>query len=331
MKLLLFEYITGGGLIDQALSLSLVQEGLMMLNAVANDFSQINGVDVYALRDYRLSGNIVSNNDITIEPGHTHTEKIELLIAEMDALLVIAPESNNILATLCEDYSKQGCVLLNSNADAIRLTSNKLDTYHHLLNTNIAQIPTYHQSKLNKFLADQYVIKPIDGAGCENLVVFSSFEDLMIELNRNDGVEFIVQPFVRGKHASLSLLCWEGECQILSVNEQCFKELQETLVLRGCNVNAFAKNNFMTFCETLIKAFTGLSGYIGVDILITEHEIVLVEINPRITTSYIGLKEALGINPAQLILECFNNQKLTAFEVNKNSCITVNIENNYAA
>jgi predicted ATP-grasp superfamily ATP-dependent carboligase len=29
----------------------------------------------------------------------------------------------------------------------------------------------------------------------------------------------------------------------------------------------------------------------------------VVEINPRLTTSYVGLREAIGVNPAELIIK----------------------------
>ena len=35
MNILIFEYITGGGLVDEVLPASLVKEGELMLNAVA--------------------------------------------------------------------------------------------------------------------------------------------------------------------------------------------------------------------------------------------------------------------------------------------------------
>jgi len=331
MKILLFEYITGGGLIDHALHLSLVHEGEIMLNAVANDFGRISDVNVSTLRDYRLSSNPISTHDITIRTGQAYAEVIDGLNKDFDALLIIAPESNNILALLCENYSNQEFTLLNSNASAIRLTSNKLDTYHYLLNSEIVQIPTYHQNKIKDINADQYIMKPIDGVGCENLFILKSYDELVNELKKHEDVEFIIQPFVTGTHASLSLLCWDGECQLLSVNEQCMIEEQKSFVLKGCRVNAFDKNRFKSFCNKLIQEFPGLRGYIGVDILITENEIILVEINPRITTSYVGLTDALGVNPAELMLECFKQQKLISFMETKNNSITVKIKGNRAA
>jgi len=49
----------------------------------------------------------------------------------------------------------------------------------------------------------------------------------------------------------------------------------------------------------------GLQGYYGVDVLLDEQDldkITLVEINPRLTTSYVELRHAISCNPAEIIL-----------------------------
>jgi len=41
---------------------------------------------------------------------------------------------------------------------------------------------------------------------------------------------------------------------------------------------------------------------VGIDLVRTEQGLVMLEINPRLTTSYAGLRRALGVNPAGLVL-----------------------------
>ena len=57
MNILIFEYITGGGLVGEVLPSSLLSEGELMLNAVAKDFSEMTDVQVSVMRDYRLQRN----------------------------------------------------------------------------------------------------------------------------------------------------------------------------------------------------------------------------------------------------------------------------------
>ncbi|MCA1852170.1 MAG: ATP-grasp domain-containing protein, partial [Beggiatoa sp.] len=53
-------------------------------------------------------------------------------------------------------------------------------------------------------------------------------------------------------------------------------------------------------------AISGLAGYVGVDLILTPSGPIVVEVNPRLTTAYVGLVEALEINIAAAILGVFD-------------------------
>ena len=59
---------------------------------------------------------------------------------------------------------------------------------------------------------------------------------------------------------------------------------------------------FTALVRKIATAIPGLNGYVGVDVIIDNGHIYVVEINPRVTTSYIALREILNKNPADLIL-----------------------------
>ena len=331
MDILIFEYITGGGMIDETLPPSLVQEGDMMLSAVVRDFEVRSHHNVSVLRDYRLKTTKISNNDRVINSDDNYIEYLEVLVQHLDALLIIAPETDGILISLCERFSNHDCLLLNSDIQSIKLTSNKYETYKHLQYYDIAQIPTFLPNEIDALEANQFVMKPVDGVGCENLSLLSNRIELKAAVAQHQCGQFIVQPYINGTHASLSLICWNGECLLLSCNEQCIKVENEGFELVKCQVNIFDKHKFESFSQKLVHSLPSLQGYIGVDILITEEEILLVEINPRLTTSYAGLSSALGVNPAEMILHCFAHQQLPKFEATRNNKITIEIEADRAA
>ncbi|MGH1537228.1 MAG: ATP-grasp domain-containing protein [Gammaproteobacteria bacterium] len=308
MNILIFEYITGGGLIGETLPSSLVSEGDLMLNAVVDDFTELANVKV--LRDYRLSSSKNVKDVFLVNAERGYGQLIDEMEDQIDALLIIAPESDAILARLCEKYSCRTFILLNSAVGSIELTANKLSTYLYFQSKNIAQIPTYEISNMHSVGKGKVIIKPKDGVGCENLYIYESIDKADIKLQTMASDNYIVQPYVQGQSASLSLLCWNGKCLLLSANIQNIKEVGGSLELKQCVVNSLDCSQFIEFSNHLIKAIAGLKGYIGVDILITENEILLIEINPRLTTSYAGLKAALGVNPAELILKTFVDQKL---------------------
>ena len=121
----------------------------------------------------------------------------------------------------------------------------------------------------------------------------------------------------------MSLICWEGKCLLLSANIQNIEKTGDQLELKSCVINALERSLFIEFSNKLIARMPGLRGYIGIDVLITDDEILLVEINPRLTTSYAGLSSALGINPAEYILHTFLSQELPVFVQTKNDAVTV--------
>jgi predicted ATP-grasp superfamily ATP-dependent carboligase len=54
--------------------------------------------------------------------------------------------------------------------------------------------------------------------------------------------------------------------------------------------------------EQAIAAVSGLQGYFGVDVVLGEQD-VAIEINPRLTTSYIGLRQLAKGNLAEALLQ----------------------------
>jgi len=56
--------------------------------------------------------------------------------------------------------------------------------------------------------------------------------------------------------------------------------------------------------------FKGLRGYIGVDMVLTNDEPVVIEVNPRLTTSYIGLRKVINFNLAQAIVNAVLKHEL---------------------
>ena len=331
MNILIFEYTTGGGMVGETLPASLVNEGELMLNAVADDFSELADVQVAVMRDYRLQHNSYVNDEYVVSAEHGYIEVIDALSTHIDALLIIAPESGNILFSLCEKYSNREFILLNSTAESTALMGNKFDAYEYFNSFGVSQIPTYEIENMGSVEADRLIIKPKDGVGCENIQLITETQHLNDVISQDEMKNYIVQPYIQAQNASLSLLCWEGECRVLSANIQKLIEKDGRLKLKECVVNALERDDFVEFSNKLTKSLPGLKGYIGVDILITENEVLLVEVNPRLTTSYVGLKSALGANPADWLLQTFIMQKLPEVIATINTSVTVEIGKKRAA
>ena len=50
------------------------------------------------------------------------------------------------------------------------------------------------------------------------------------------------------------------------------------------------------------EAIPGLRGYVGVDLVLTKSEAVVIEVNPRLTTAYLGVRSALAENVAAMAI-----------------------------
>ncbi len=331
MKILIFEYITGGGLVDQDLPASLAWEGEMMLASVVSNFEDLSDMHVLSLRDYRLTSKSRSKNEIIIGSNDSCITEIDKIADQLDALLIIAPETNGVLASLCKQFSNRSFILLNSSINSIELTTNKLATYKYLHEHNISLVPTYTFNNFKGLDAQKFVVKPIDGVGCDGLYLFDNQTDIHQAIEESDFENCIVQPYIEGKHASLSLMCWDGDCILLSCNRQNILNENGKLRLLSCDVNTLDIDEFKMISKQVANALPGLRGYTGVDILITKNEIILVEINPRLTTSYVGIRQALGINPAEVMLQCFMHKKLPRVNITNNNKVTINIETSCAA
>jgi len=65
---------------------------------------------------------------------------------------------------------------------------------------------------------------------------------------------------------------------------------------------------YQQIASAVAAAIPGLWGYVGVDLIEGPDGPVVLEINPRLTTSYAGLRDAVGVNPAGLVLDLLKRQ-----------------------
>jgi len=72
---------------------------------------------------------------------------------------------------------------------------------------------------------------------------------------------------------------------------------------------ADADGALLDLAKRAIAAIPGLWGYVGIDVVLTQRGPVVLEVNPRLTTSYAGLRAALDINPARLVLDLLDERE----------------------
>lgn len=300
MRLLISEFICGGGLANHALPATLKQEGMMMLKALISDCLRIDNCEIVTTLDPRIQLTDSNIEVIPVTASKDYIQQIQANAANADMVWIVAPESEGVLASTVHKLQVANCIVLNSSVEAIVRTGDKYICTKAL---DSAGLPVIQHLKYETLVdySDKVVLKPRLGAGGESLRICES--GALATRHIDDPEQWIIQPYIQGEHRSMSILCWRGQACILSCNIQQLENFPEPR-LKKCIVNAFpATSELHSLANRIANVFPGLSGYVGVDYIETECGMVIVEINPRLTTSYIGLAKALVQNPAQLCID----------------------------
>ena len=293
MKVLIFEYISGGGLNRYALPASLAKEGLLMLQALLDNCATIHELDVLVMLDWRLVASIqfASAKVHTIQAEDDCYQQFIQLVADCDAVWPIAPESDGVLQQWCQVVVDSGKLLLISPPSAVALAGNKYLTYQRLLKHNITVVPTQLYIDATAYEEGEWMVKAIDGVGGADSYLITKAIDW--QKAPNPSGRYIIQPHLLGEKLSLSCLFKNGRAWLVSVNCQQFAIKNQRYQLTSIIVNYFTDNSgcFQHLVDNIAKAIPELWGYVGIDLIVTEQQIWVLEINPRLTTSFTGIKK----------------------------------------
>jgi predicted ATP-grasp superfamily ATP-dependent carboligase len=155
------------------------------------------------------------------------------------------------------------------------------------------------------------VCKPRHGAGSQATFLVRGASDLAACRARAaaEGYrgELVVQPFVPGLAASVALLGGPAGWFPLPAARQCLSE-DGRFRYRGGGLPLPARLGARArrLAERAARAVPGLGGYVGVDLVLGEGDgadDAVIEINPRLTTSYVGLRALARCNLAEALLE----------------------------
>jgi predicted ATP-grasp superfamily ATP-dependent carboligase len=329
MKILVFEYITGGGMLGEVIPRSLAQEGELMLTALLGDLSELPDIRTVALRDARFSLSRFSGTEwVFLDRTDDLTRHLDDQIERCDAVWPIAPETGGVLERLCRRVEAAGKALLTGSGKAVNLAASKLATVGRLENNGIPTVPTFPLNESNH-LAFPRVVKPDDGVGCEGARIIeteSEWKTWVAEIG--DLTRYIVQPLITGEPLSLSVLFAHGKARLLSCNRQRIVRSQGGFALRGCKVGAIRTDlaSYRALADRIAKAMPELWGYAGVDLMQCEQGLRVLEVNPRLTTSYAGLRQSLGFNPSALVLELWRTGTLPEFDAAPGKSIEIRLE-----
>lgn len=313
VKVFVCEFISGGGQFGHP-DPHLLPEGERMAASMADDLSALDGVDVVLARDPSLAPLRPGIAECRpASPGTCRREWLEAA-STCDAAWIVAPETGGILAGLAEDFARAGIRVLGSDVSAIRITGSKSATWRTLSAAGLPAIPTVAATETLPPSDTGWVAKPDDGAGADDMMISEDAGALARWLDHGRRQTHVVQPFIPGVPASISALMAQGRAAILAVNSQYIFQRGGGVEYRGGIVGGMEefRGLIRPLAQAVAQALPGLWGPVGIDVILTPRgDPVLVEVNPRLTTPWTGLAQALGANPARMVLDLALRGELT--------------------
>ncbi len=325
-KIFIFEYISGGGLNKVNIPTSLFCEGFSMLRSIIADFKTL-GFEISTLLDLRVSflskflqADVIRN----VSPYENYIKAFKKLMKACKYVFIIAPETSNILYELTDLVKKYSKKILSTNLYGIQNATSKIITYNLFKDRGILTPKTYRIPYKEDYLDNDFifqktktlkypiVIKPEDGVGAESTHYFERESQLTnflsnYKMNSKNRSNYILQEYIKGQDFSISLIRNQNLNEIpivMGVNSQ-------DIMIKGSRFEYFGGytplenyNEIIKELYILLKKINLLKieGYFGIDIIRKyDNSFSCIEINPRLTTSYIGLRNVVNVNCAEII------------------------------
>ena len=281
-------------------------EGRAMRDALAEDLARIPGVEVLPFAD--------ESEGVGETPFMRTLQASAWLSREADCAVVIAPELDDALAEVIENgiFTR----VLAPLPVGIRLTCSKLALAQHWREHRVPT-PATTDREPTPCEAFPVVWKPQDGAGStDTFLIRDQFELAQALAARGPARQMILQEYVPGRAASVAFLCGPRErvplvptFQLLSGDGRFRYEGGELPIPPHLAERA------VKLARRAIDCVPGLLGYVGVDLVLGEaadgSRDYAIEINPRLTTSYVGLRALADFNLAEAMLKVAAGQALS--------------------
>ena len=329
----IFEFVSGGGFNQVEILSSLFCEGYAMLRTIIEDFKNL-GFHITTLLDSRidfLSHYIKADVIKSVELEEDYLKKYTDCVKDSKYCFVIAPEFSNILYDLTKIVKKNKKKLLSIDLNGVKLGASKLETYKFFIANKMSTPKSYWIPFKGRFLdldfilqkVDQLnssiVIKPDDGVGSESIFYFEKKDDILLFFESSNKIfdanrKYLIQEYIEGDPMSVSIInnqpyekTIENIPIILSINAQNLQITDSTkeFAYFGGSTPIDQFKQLKTQIEDILKSvdLSAFKGYFGIDFVKkADNSLSFIEINPRLTTSYVGIRNVIEFNPMDLLL-----------------------------
>jgi len=259
-------------------------------------------------------------------------------LAQADLVWLIAPECDDILRLLTKQCEAAQVPVIGASSEVVDLAADKLKTAAWLSNANIdsplsLSVSAWQAQANSMNPSDGWLAKPINGVGCEGIVFLSDKNAVNAWIKTQTPASlsgyFLQAEVQQAQAASLSMLCHHGRAYLLSANRLVTARSNQTIALTQIIVNGFAEHwaSFQTLADNIAAQLPNVQAYLGVDLMLDTRTgaITVLELNPRLSSSYVGLSTATGVNIAQCLLNAHQAVNFDMSEYLRESVI-VNLE-----
>lgn len=340
LRILLYEYFCAGGggaRIDPAL----LGEARAMLAALVDDFSRLPGARILTLQRPGSSLDLSSPHESRTVPLNAITASMRQALEDVDAALIVAPEAGGVLEKLTLEVEKSGVINLGASSVAVSVAADKWHTYRLLRSAGVPQPwslpiqarrplpgqwianrpataprrPSHRRRAENMPRRCDWIVKPLDGYACLGLQDLSGGGTLTDAVSgaraHTKRGQVLLQERLQGADASVSLLGNGKRVVALCVNRQRLKRGVQYEYIGGAVPLQHPQAGLAARVACDVgHAIPGLRGYFGVDVLLDREGAWVVDVNPRLTTSYLAVRRVLHANPAAWILEAARSGRL---------------------
>lgn len=303
--LVLLEYLHADADVFEKADADLRAEGRAMLQAVANDLKSA-GVSASVALCQRAEDEISSALPV-IHVSERSPRAIAAEVAAMPnvtAVFPIAPECDRILLELVDALRVFGVPTHAAPTDRIERFSDKLRTFEFLQHRGIPTVQTSPASRIAIATFDENalaIVKPRNGLSCDGVrrCTKSQLESLLAS-QVISAETHVLQPFVDGVSYSVGCLGNGVDVTLLPVVKQriewsaeCPRYLGGTIGLEhGSDVS-----EIMKIPAQVVDHLGEFTGYIGIDLIqLAGNRPLVMEINPRLCTSYVGYRQLAETN-----------------------------------
>ncbi len=313
MRVLLYEFACGGGTFSWGCAPgdcpTFLSEGSSMLRSLARDFSQVPGIGLVTLRDSRLPAfDLPGCEIVSVCDAAGERDALERHSRRADWTIVVAPESQGALLDRCRWVEASRGRLLGPSAEFVALASNKHATVEFLAAAGVP-VPFGICLEAGVSLPRDFpypaVVKPLDGAGSQGIRLVDSADSAATEMS-SDGPRRLEQ-YHAGVPASVALLLGPSGAAMLEPCSQTLSADRRFEYQGGrLPLPLSLANRARRLAGQVADALPPLVGYLGIDMVLAleaEEPGIVVEINPRMTTSYLGLRALCRNNLAQAMLD----------------------------